>query len=537
MTFFSFFFNTFQPRVNNKANKRFWLPGVLQGIDNPDTTVGGKLLPLKGQEWGLGTIKGDTGQTITLAILAAASPLEEPAMVAPCNPNDLDDDNNYATLSMNDGDILGLDNIFVYPEPSIHESAEGYNFTVELKFDAYDELAKLGIKGNYQLEQKIAIINAGETSIKTIVGTGTFSSEITNAKLQADIQIGIVGNGSNRKSDLTITQLRLVSAVEGGTPVFATKVLTINAEPGFEDIWLNISNSALNSPEASASMLQSLITTLNEPSNLQSLSQTVNQQLDDALNSLLGKAEQLPAQSNETLSNAADLYVFDRFRAAINDPNSNLYLPKQLQSISSPKIEPLTIDQIDIGEQKVAGLPWQPNILTQVRITGLANNLATEDNIHLKESLLTMLASQGALVTSSDRMVDGKEIPAPPLKIYADFSLSPPGGITPVTGTLTASISNSQFEILATAAGPMLDELVITLQGMALKVDLKAIAIDLNITSDSMMNSMANGLVNRDSVKQELVVQLNAQISNNLTSISQQVSESVVKYGTDALDN
>jgi hypothetical protein len=536
MTLFSFLFNTFQPRLNNKTNKRFWLPRVLQGIDNPDPAIGDKLLPLKGLDWALGKIKGDAGVNIAMAIVAAARPLEE-GEVDICNPDDEDDDDNYPTLSMNDGTVLGLDNLFVCPDPLINESPEGYKATIELKFEAYDHLAKLSLNASYQLEQKMKIQDSRKTSIKTIVGAGSFTSKITNAQLQADIEIRIIGSNSLRKSALTITELRLVSATGIDSPVFDTEVLTINAEAGFDKIWLELSNIALNDSTTRATMLQNLTTTLNEPQNLHSLSLTLNQQLDKALDSLFGQTEQLPSDSNQEFSNAADIYLFDRLRVAINDRQSHLYLPRQLLSINSPKIEPLDIDHIDIGKQKAGGLFWQPNILSQINITGLANNLVPVDNIHVREHLLTMLAYQGVLITSNDRLIDGKEIPAAPLQIHANFSLSPPNGITSVTGTLTVSASNSQLEIHATPAGTMLDNLVITLKQMMLKADFNAIKIDLKITSDSKMNRMANNLVNQDSVKQKLINQLNEQIRNNLASISQQVSESVVKYGTEALDN
>lgn len=536
MTLFSFLFNTFQPRLNNKTNKRFWLPRVLQGIDNPDPAIGDKLLPLKGLDWALGKIKGDAGVNIAMAIVAAARPLEE-GDVDVCNPDDEDDDDNYPTLSMKDGTVLGLDNLLVCPDPRINESSDGYKATIELKFEAYDELAKLSLNGSYQLEQKVKVQDAQQTFIQTIVGAGTFTSKITNAKLQADIEIRIVGSKSLRKSALTITELRLVSDTGIDSPVFDTEVLTINAEAGFDIIWLELSNTALNDSTTRATMLQNLTTTLNKPQNLNSLSLTLNQQLDKALDSLFGQTEQLPSDNNQEFSNAADIYLFDRLRVAINDRQSHLYLPRQLLSINSPKIEPLDIDHIDIGKQKAGGLFWQPNMLSQINITGLSNNLAPVDNIHVKEHLLTMLASQGVLITSNDRLVEGKEIPAAPLQIHANFSLSPPNGITSVTGTLTVSVNNSMLEIHAIAGGIMLDDLVITFKKMMLKATLNAIKIYLNITSDSMMNQMANNLVNQDSVKQQLINQLNEQIGNNLATISQQVSESVVEYGTKALDN
>ncbi len=530
MTFFSFLYNTLQPRVNSRANKRFWLPGVLQGIDNPNPAVGGKLLPLKGLSWPLGKIEGEAGQTITLSIIGAARPLIEPAQIKPYM------DDPYAAVSMNDGIVMGLDNIFVYPDPSIYESPEGYEATIELKFEAYDDLPKFCINGSYRLDQKVEIQDSSQPKVRTITGTGTFTSQITNVKLQADVKVRIAGSGSSRKPMLMIAQLRLVSITGIGSPVFDTKVITINAEPGFEEIWRNLSNTALNDSKTRATMLQNLINTLNEPQNLHSLSTTLNQQFENVLNNLLGKAEHLPSDSSNEVSNVADLYLFDRLRVAFNNPDSHLYLPRQLLSINSPKVEPLNIDQIDIGAQNIAGLSWQPNILDQIKINGLANSLAKAENIRLQQPLLTVFTSQGAL-SSHGRMVDGKEIPAAPLKIYANFSLSPPGDISPVTGTLTVSVSNSQLEILVTVADTMLDDLVITLKKMMIKVDLNLIKIDLNITSDSRMNGMANLLVNQDSIKQQLVEQLNEQLKNNLTSISQQVSESIVQYSKNALDN
>ncbi|WP_263081077.1 hypothetical protein [Endozoicomonas sp. Mp262] len=532
MAFFPFLYNTIQKRANDRNNKRFWLPGVLQGIDNPNKTVGGKLLPLRGQDWALGKIEGQAGQTITLSIIGAARSLVESGQsVGP----DMADP--YAALGVNEGEIIGLDNLFVYPDPVTTSGAEGYTTTIALKFNEYDDLETLGLKGKYQLDQKIEVTGpeAGQKQIQTITGTGTFSSTITNAKLTADVDIKVTGSGSNRQLDVRVTKLNLLSVTEGEKPVFTTHILSIDsAEPGYEDIWLNISNNAFNSPSASDSMLKSVTETLNQPDNLDSLSQTMSSQLVSLLNSLLGEPGQLPDDTGQKVTNPADLYLLDRTRAALNDSGSNLYLPKQILSIKSPQLEPLSIDQIDIGTQNIGGLNWEPNQLSQVMIIGLANNLAPADQIKLQEPVLSLLSDQGALETSTQRSVDGEEIPPAPLNITAAFSFTPPG-IDPVKGTLKVNVNSSNLDIRATASGSMLDELVITFSYLALLVKLSEISIELDITSDSMMNSFAKTLVNKDSVKQQLVDQVNKQLESNLANISKQVTESVVKFATSAL--
>ena len=535
MAFFPFLFNTIQKRANDKTNSRFWLPGVLQGINNPDSSVGGKLLPLRGQDWPLGKIEGSAGQTITLSIIGAARSLvEEGQSVGPYMSDP------YAALEVQNGEILGLDNLFLYPNPTTTDSTEGYQTAIELKFNEYSNLATLGLQGDYQLDQKIEVSGpeAGQKAVQTITGTGTFTSTITNAKLLANVSLTVSGSGSNRVIDVQIESLELVSVTEGGKPVFSTKVLKIDSvDKGYETIWLNMSNNAFNSPSASDAMLKSVTSTLNQPSNLQSLSDTMSSQLQSLLGSLTGNPTQLPDDQNQEVDNNVDLYLFDRIRAAMNDSSSNLYVPKQLLSISSPRLEPLSIDKIDVGAQDIGGLNWEPNILTNISVQGLANNLATAKKMSLQEPLLTMQTTQGALETAAERSVDGQEIPEAPLKLSADFSFSPPAGISPVTGNLVVNVSSSHLDIVATSSGTMLDNLVITFKSLTMLADLNFISIEINITSSSMMNSMAKTLVNKDSVKQQLVDQLNSQISSNLTSISQQVTQAVVQYGVNALDN
>lgn len=535
MAFFPFLFNTIQKRANEKTNTRFWLPGVLQGIDNPDSSAGGKLLPLRGQNWPLGKIEGQAGQTITLSIIGAARSLVEPGQTVGPYMSD-----PYAALTVQNGEILGLDNLFLYPNPVTTESAEGYQTTIELKFNEYSDLGTLGLQGDYQLDQKIEVSGpaAGQKDVQTITGTGTFTSTITNAKLLAKVNLTVSGTGNKRAIDVDIESLELASVTEGGKPVFATKVLKINSvDKGYETIWLNMSNNAFNSPSASDAMLQSVTSTLNQSSNLKSLSDTMSSQLQGLLSSLTGNPAQLPNDNNQKLDNNVDLYLFDRIRAAMNDTSSTLYVPKQLVSINSPKLEPLNVDKIDVGTQDIGGLNWEPNILTNINVQGLANNLATADKMQLQVPVLTMQTTQGALKTAAERSVDGQVIPEAPLKLSADFSFSPPAGITPVTGNLVVNVSTSNLDIVATSSGTMLDNMVITFKSLTLVADLSSISIDINITSSSMMNSMAKTLVNKDSVKQQLVDQLNSQISSNLTSISQQVTQAVVQYGVNALDN
>ena len=540
MLFFSFFYNTVQKRANDRNNKDFWLPGVLEDIDNPDQSVGGKLLPLRGQDWSLGTIEGQTGVTIALSIIGAAGSLvAEGQTAAPVDPSNLNDPDNYPTVSVSEVEILGLDNLYAYPDPTTSDDVKGYKTTIQLKFNEYDDLDTLSLKGSYKLVQKISVTPPleGQSAIQTVTGTGTFVSTLTDVKLVADVDIFVTGSGSSRQPEVIVTQLQLVAATDGGTPAVSTEVLTINADPGYEDIWLNISNNALNSPDASTTMLQSVTQALNEPSNLNSLNETMTSQVKSLLNSLFGEPAQLPTDENQNVDNPADLYIFDRIRAALNDPGSELYLPQLILSVSSPTLEPLVVDKLDLGPQKVGGLTWDPNELSNIDVQGLANNTVAADQVTLQQPLLIFLSTQGGLTSSTERTIGNKEVPAPPLMLSADFSLTPPGGIDPVTGTLAAKLNQSHLDVTATASGAELDELVITFQKMVFQADTSNLDIDLTVTSDSAMNSFAQSVVDEDSVKQELIDQINSQISNYLPDISQQVTQNFVSYANTALDD
>lgn len=532
MAFFSFLFNTIQKRANERTNERFWLPGVLQGIDNPNGA--GKLLPLSGQDWSLGKIEGQTGQTIALSIIGAARSLVDPGEMAGPDMSD-----PYPSLSVHQGQILGLDNLFLYPNPDTLTTTEGYQTTIELKFNEYSDLDKLGLKGQYQLDQNIEITNTGtgEKSVKAITGTGTFSSTITNAKLLANVDLKVTGSGSTRQAKVVITHLTLASVTEGGEPAFASKILSIDAaEPGYESIWLNISNNAFNSSSASTAMLTSFTAAINESDNLTSLSETMTDQLNGLLARLTGDAGQLPDDTDQQVNNVMDLYLYDRIRVALNQPGSPLYLPQLLLSLDSPALEPLSVDQLDVGDQEIGGLTWTPNVLNAVTVNGLANNLAPADQMVLQEPWLRLTTTQGGLVGEA-LTVDNKNIPAGALTANADFSFTPPAGIAAVTGHLVITVAGSHLAIELTAAGTMLDNLEITLKSLVLQATLANIQVDVTVTSDSMMNSLGKTLANKDSVKQQMLDQLNDQLSSQLTAISSQLSEAIVNYGVNALDN
>ncbi|MCY4045398.1 MAG: hypothetical protein OXE99_09980 [Cellvibrionales bacterium] len=532
MAFFPFLFNTIQKRANDKTNTRFWLPGVLQDVDNPNGS--GKLLPLRDQSWSLGKIEGQTGQTIALSIIGAARSLVgENEMAGP----DMSDP--YPSLAVQQGEILGLDNLFLYPNPETLTISDGYQTRIEFKFNEYADLAKLGLKGNYQLDQNIEVNNltTGEKTIKAITGTGSFESTITNAKLAADVKLVVEGEGANRQAKVEIVKLDLISAAEGSNPVFHSEILSIDAaEPGYESIWLTISNNAFNSSSASTAMLASITEAINEPDKLVSLSEVMTTQLENTLKSLTGDVTSLPSDTHQSVENVGDLYIYDRFRVALNLPTSPVYLPKLLTSLDNPKLEPLSINELSIGSQNIAGLNWSPNVLTQIVTTGLANNLAPADDITLKEPVLYLTTTQ-ELLTGNDCQVDGQTLPEGPLVVNAAFSFTPPAGIAAVTGNLTLRISNSHLVVSTTANGTLLDNLQIVLKSLQLQVALTDIQVDITVTSDSMMNSMASTIANKDSVKQKLVDQLNDQLNSQLSSISQELSKAIVSFGINALDN
>lgn len=539
MKLFDFIFETMRKRANCIDNKTYWLPKVLHDI----RSEGKPLLPLSGESWNLGYIEGDEGQTIALAIVGAAGSLFDDKNVAPDTEG-----HPYPHLSIKSATINGLNNICVLPETGTHSGSRGYTTRIGLKFNRYETsepvsgilLAPLCIEGIYLLEQNLILTDINDPSaapeLYVVKGTGTFKSTITGCVLNSDVSISTDGSGPKRNLALTINRLNLVDATDQTVKV-KTVVSSINAEPGYEEIWKKASEEALNDDSASAAMIMNANNVLNQPENLGSLEQTMNSQLNNSMDTLFGSVSSngLPDDTGQKFENPADLYLFDRIRLALNNRNCNFYIPRQLIATTSPCLEPYAIGKIELGKQTIKGLTWNPNVLSEISIKGLSNNMAPANLMVMKDGVLDMETNQGALKNTDDRRsVDGKEIPAPPLTVSGRFSLHPPC-MDAITGSFTVRVKTSHLKIRTGAGGASVDDMIIDVRCLALGFDLADMTIDFTFDKSSSLAGFAKELANRDEVKQIILDKINSEIANNLPTISDAVSNELKNYAQSVL--
>lgn len=547
MSLFSFLYNTMQPRVSDPNNKKFYLPNVLSGIDNPNKQQGGKLLPPRDLNWNLGEITGPEANTISGPIarwygtyLTTQEKVPNAiGVVDPAHPN--------PSLSLSSVVVNGLENCSALGSPQVQSGSDGYKAVITLKFNSYPGLPGFTIDGNFLLSQGVANLNnpnkpndpASYDHRKVIDGTGDFQVNFTEILIDAAIAITVNGTGTDRSLALTITSLTLRGNKPGSAPQVSVKILKINsAPPGLESVWVRLSENAFNSADGKKSMLNNLSATLNQPSNLNSLSGTLTSQLGVVLNSFLGAvpAGGLPVDSGQGVPNPADLYFFDRIRVSLDNPSSDWYLPRVLCSSGSPSLEPYAISSINIGSQNIAGLTWDPNTLSGVVLNGISNNILPSGNMQLKNGVMYLDTLQGQLNPPPSFPCSKGTIPAPPLTLTGSFSLQPPM-MDAITGSFVVRVTNSSLHIEASATGDNLDHLVITVQKMQLQANTSNIGITFTFPPGSGLDGMVTQIANSSSVKTSILEKINTELGNNLGSISSSVTSAAKSGIASRLDN
>ncbi len=546
MSLFNFIYNTFQERVNLKTIKgvpnKYYLPDVLAGINDPNTP-GKKLLPLTSESWNLGKISSQQGRTISDSIatwystyLRNALKLDKSSVgiVDPANPD--------PTLGLSNLTINGLNNIFALPNPLVQSSNTGYTTTISLSFNQVQNLTKLNIYGEFSLQQAVCRKATNSTPFKcdgycmNVEGKGHFQVDFIDADVFIDAQvfISVSGIGNNRKMSFQINKLTF-RGLKNPNPTFKVTVIDItNALPGLEEIWVQSANDAFDSPEAKANMIASLNQTLNSDNNRNSLANTLLSQLNNGIDSIFGPvpASGLPDDSGQQVDNPADLYILDRVKASLNAPTSNYYIPTILKNNSNPQLEPLSTSSIDLGSQTIAGLPWAPNVFSNILITGLSNNIATPSDIVFSILNVSIKTTQGQLNPPP------AGVPAPPLNINGNFSCTPQGG-DPITGTFLVTVSSSNLAITCVASGDKVENLNISISSLQLIVNPSQMNITLSFTDGSPFTSFVNKFLGSDSIKNTVISKLNGELASasTLNNISSQVTNTIKNVITSQFGN
>lgn len=541
MKLFDFLYNTMLPRVNNPKDGRYWLPKVLEGIDGSNSQ--GKLLPLEVDGWNVGNVGGDAGVLVTTDFKEGwASFLEkhekvdiddQPPIVDPRTP--------FATLSFSKATINGLPNLNVLPDAPVQSDGQGYHTTITLQTNYYDgtggrpALAPLSFSGNYNLSQKFCTADSESATTcngnyaTDIDGQGLVSININKAFIEADVDITVDGTGAQRTPRTTIRQMRLRGATSGTQPELEITDLQIvaNVSPWLVGSWVKLSKEALTSAEGQAGIFSQINIALNSSDNLNSLSDTVTAQLQVVLNDMIGAVpdNMLPSDAGQNISNAADMYLFDRMRFALNNAGGQWYLPMLLCNFSDPSLEPLKVSKIDLPQQSIMGMNITTIQLLDLAVAGLSNMLAPSDTLIFNEDVgLQATIDLSALTNPPAKQYNGKTIPAPPLKGTGNFAMMFEDDDETYPGSFVLEVTSSRLHFTTKLDGSDLDELQITILSASIEADPSNVR--LNITIDSDFNDMINQVLNTPSVTSTIIDKINDALADNLGTISDQITAS-----------
>lgn len=536
---FSFIFRTVREAANDPSNKRYWLPVVLGGVDSPEG--GGKLLPLHADSWSLGKVTGEGGATFRDAIKTqwwtatgvlwrhAQDPRyqdlsQHQAIACPDDP--------WPSFSLSSATVYGLDNVYLMDKPTINVSAGGYATVLTLAFGHYSGLSGLvpvQIEGDYRVAQCVCSaaptgsICDGFIPHTAVSGGGHFKVTLTDFWVDAQASIALHGSGPARTLQVTVNRLEAHGSGDAASPQVQVDQLGIDTElQGFKGAWLTAADDALTSAQGRAALTANLNATLNQPGFLQSLSDTLTHEFARLLDGNLGSvpAGGLPAYPAAPGENPVDGYIFDRLRAALNDPVSDYYLPQLVCGNADPPLDPLVVGTVDLGPQGTADIQFSDVTLEQVALAGLANIQAPPDQMTTAPpGLRATLVAGGLNPPPTVTVVRGGAptrvtVAAPPLRLSGQFTCLLGQGEQPLAGAFTCQVRSAQVAVALAASGAQLEDLVVRFTEVILRVALTDLQIDVVI--DSVFKDIVNGIFNTDRFKQQALDAVNAQLAAHL---------------------
>ncbi|MFI2189883.1 hypothetical protein [Streptomyces sioyaensis] len=385
-----FVYATMRKRINDPASS-YWLPKILEKIETPDKH---SLSPLKVDTWALGELTGDQAVSIADGIAGAwwvfvGSAFDKAkAAGVPDLPDNLDDfagqrdrDDQYPALKLTGVTVGGLPNASVGDLSGLTPTQNGYRGTVRIKAAAYDSHGYqpwITIDGDYQLVQHAVVIDdpqalAGDglkPPTKTVLkgldkygvhwpsqeieGRGKFRFTVRDLAFDVRLSIDVAGSGAGRTAKVTVESVAIATA-----PTFTLdqKALTIEGDTVTEktkEVWKKSAVLAFDSADSAKALTAKLAAALNADDFRTEFSGAVTDQLTKALNGVFGTAP-LPTGSGQPPvgDGPLDVYLFDRVRASLNDQSSGFYPPTVVRSSTDPRLDPLKIDDIDLGVHKV----------------------------------------------------------------------------------------------------------------------------------------------------------------------------------------
>ncbi|NUT49365.1 MAG: hypothetical protein HOV94_18955 [Saccharothrix sp.] len=550
---FRFVFNTVQPRMA-EAGSAFYLPTVLGDLTGPD---GGKLLPLHADEWKIGALGGESGDAISTNLVTQFQLAFD--LMVDNQPDDFDppitDDDAFTPIatpgrtspSLNTSNVSvdGLGNARLEPDLVVDREGDGYRAGIVIAFGTFADLPqKVTISGDFQLDQWISIADGDGTSghVTTehhaapfdwptfdLVGSGSFTLSATDLWVDVDWTVTV----DQGQPVVTVEQLTVRGPGQGTLPTLALDRIRFDDKPYIPaDVWKEAATEAFDSDDGRRELVARLQDTLNLPENRGSLAQGLTDNLRSVLDRSIGTADD---------STSVDDNVFQRFRQAVNNPDSDYYLPAGVFAVTSPTLDPYRPDTISFP---VELLHTSTTVeLTDNQLTGAANALAPADQlafdpgVRATVNLSTLSDGTQVKVTESDGRHDTRTLTAP-LMLTGTVTVTI-GDEPPFAGPYTVTITKASVDVtLPTSGGAAnaLDTLTITCTALSLDVDLADMTIEAQV-GDSFQ-AIINEELNKRENKQQVLDRINEELTtpSTLSELGATITDNVRAMLTARLD-
>jgi hypothetical protein len=522
---FAFIFRTIKTSANDPKSKNF-LPVMLGSIQRD----GAPLLPLKEDSWTIGKLGGSSGLAIAKNIANQYFQINgTPAIPWPKDPDpslDMKDPKGVIKVILN-----GLENVYVtdFTNYNYDEASATVTADIKMQFNYWtnnpgglepgQKITPLSLNVPFVLTQNLCLANSLDDSTcidpsappVQIVGEGTFSADITQLNFNASLKITVAPNRSG--IDLAITKITLVTT-GAGAPAFTNIKAQLTTESDFQDIISDLITSFMSAGDASKAVFTEMQNSLNGPDNINAISNTLNTQTTNFFDARLGKVTgPLPGDEGQQSTNKVDLYLFDRIRYSLNNPNSDWYVKNLLDSYKNPPLNPFRPEDLNIGSFEIfAGFKLSNVTLSNIVITGFPNSTVPAASMILAPPTLRIALLLGSLNAGTTAT--------------ADFSASYPGGS--LQFGITVTVHSVLLSSVITPNGDDANELVVTFNSIDVQVP-NVSALQITLSDQSGMGPAVQKVLNTPDVQQKIVTAIKSQFNSHLTDISNEVTTLVRK--------
>ncbi|GKT25357.1 hypothetical protein [Acidovorax sp. SUPP3334] len=391
------------------------------------------------------------------------------------------------------------------------------------------------------------------------LATGIALLTLSNAKVVSGTTVTVDGTGSSAALHIGLDTVQLV-AVQGASPTFTLQNLQYQSIspvpfPAYIDTsvfyapWSQFFKQVLSTGDAAQLLSTQVNNALKDPDNIRQVATLLNQQLKSAFDDIFGST-QVAGSTVDTDANAVDQYLFNRARAALNDPGSYVYLPTMVLGSTSPVLEPYTAVNLSIPGpfqtqvSKNVNIALSDIVLQSLAITGLSNLVAPPDNIVFgtnQQASATLLLGKVKSGTTVNVKGSPRKVPSPPATASTPFTLNVQVNQNqpiPLSGTLNLSLQNNSnklgIQTTLNASGDTPDDLVLTYSQILLVAGDQDVVLTVTLPPDEeKFAGFINAFLSQSQLIEQVVSALNGYIAGNL----QQISDAATQFARSALKN